>query len=345
MTYKWFNILLNHLYKLGENMKVYVRAPYSEECLSELKNMFDEVIYDPWTNTGERFYEDEMLKKLLEIKPDILITELDRITHKVLSGYDGLKLIGDCRSNPANIDIRACTEFNVPVICTPARNAIAVAEYIVGMILMHFRHLPESMEWVKKDKWIKGTTPYYTWMGNEICSKKVGLIGMGAVAKHLAKILSAFGAEISYYDPYIEKIPAYDCKPIEEIFRDSDIVSIHLPVNDETTNMIDKKYFDLMKENSILINSARSQVVNNNDLIGLIKNGSIDAIILDVLPEEPPAKDDIEFIKYDNVYLTPHIAGATYQVTDHQSEILNSRIKEWLNVANLDKIIYNKEIL
>lgn len=82
-------------------MKVYVRAPYSDECLKELETLFDQVVYEPWTVTGERFYEDEMLENLLRVQPDALITELDRVTEKVLSGYDKLKFIGDCRGTPA----------------------------------------------------------------------------------------------------------------------------------------------------------------------------------------------------------------------------------------------------
>lgn len=78
-------------------MKAYVRAPYSEDCLQELRQMFDEVVYEPWTATGERYYEDEMLENLRRVQPDVLITELDRVTEKVLSGYDGLRVIGDCR--------------------------------------------------------------------------------------------------------------------------------------------------------------------------------------------------------------------------------------------------------
>lgn len=80
-------------------MKVYVRAPYEEACLAELKEIFDEVVYEPWTATGQRYYEDEMLEHLLQVQPDALITELDRVTEKVLAGYDRLKFIGDCRGN------------------------------------------------------------------------------------------------------------------------------------------------------------------------------------------------------------------------------------------------------
>lgn len=81
-------------------MKVYVRAPYEEACLAELKELFDEVVYEPWTTTGQRYYEDEMLEHLLAVQPDALITELDRVTEKVLAGYDRLKFIGDCPGHP-----------------------------------------------------------------------------------------------------------------------------------------------------------------------------------------------------------------------------------------------------
>lgn len=81
-------------------MKVYVRAPYEEACLAELNELFDEVVYEPWTTTGQRYYEDEMLQHLLAVQPDALITELDRVTEKVLAGYDRLKFIGDFRGTP-----------------------------------------------------------------------------------------------------------------------------------------------------------------------------------------------------------------------------------------------------
>lgn len=100
-------------------MKVYVRAPYEEACLAELKELFDEVVYEPWTTTGQRYYEDEMLEHLLAVQPDALITELDRVTEKVLAGYDRLKFIGDCRGTPANLQVDACTKAGVPILCTP----------------------------------------------------------------------------------------------------------------------------------------------------------------------------------------------------------------------------------
>ena len=131
-------------------MKVYVRAPYEEACLAELKELFDEVVYEPWTTTGQRYYEDEMLEHLLAVQPDALITELDRVTEKVLAGYDRLKFIGDCRGTPANLQVDACTKAGVPILCTPGRNTQAVAEMVVGLILTMYRKTIPAIQWVQR---------------------------------------------------------------------------------------------------------------------------------------------------------------------------------------------------
>ena len=127
-------------------MKVYVRAPYPTKSLKELEQWFDEVVYEPWTTTGERFYEDEMLENLKRVRPDVLITELDRVTEKVLAGYDRLQFIGDCRGTPANIDVNACNKAKLPILCTQGRNTQAVAEMVVAMILSYSRKLIPSVE-------------------------------------------------------------------------------------------------------------------------------------------------------------------------------------------------------
>ncbi len=322
--------------------KLFVRAPLSQKILSKLEENFNEVIYDPWNKTGERFYEDKMLEKLQEVQPDILITELDRITEKVLSGYDKLKVIGDCRATPANIDIEACNRHNIPVLCTPARNAQAVAEMVAGLIVAYYRNLIPSVKWVKDGKWTTGTTPYYTWMGNEIYGKEVGFVGFGAVGRGAAKILSAFGCKISYYDPYVD-IKEYTKTGVDDIFKNSDIVSIHLPVTDDTRNMINKHHFDLMKKSAVFVNTARSAVVDEKSLIDALEHKNIRGAILDVLPTEPPNEEVLKIAKYDNVLLTPHICGATYEVIDHQSEIIFQRLMEFLEGDAPNSVVYNKD--
>lgn len=332
--------------KEGYIMKILLRAPMTERRRKELETYFDEVVYSPWNQTGERYYEDEMLAVLKEVQPDVLITELDRVTEKVLSGYSKLQVIGDCRATPANLEVEACTRHKVPILCTPARNAQAVAEMLVGLLITYMRNVLPSVQWIEEGNWIAGTTPYYTFMGNELQGKKVGFVGFGAVGKAAANLLEAFGCEISFYDPYVEFVKEqYKKCDVETIFKESDIVSIHLPVLDSTRNMIHGNLFSLMKENAIFVNTARSAVVDMEALEETLKNKKIRGAILDVLDTEPPTKEDLEISKLPNVLLTPHICGATYEVTDHQSDIITERLIQWLKKENLEKIVYNKDVL
>jgi D-3-phosphoglycerate dehydrogenase / 2-oxoglutarate reductase len=327
-------------------MKLLIRAPMIENDINSLKKYFDTIIYLPWTKTGKRYYEDEMLSCLKEYKPDAVITELDKITEKVLSGYHDLKVIGDCRANPANIDIETCTKAGIPVLCTPARNSQAVAEMVIGLVLSFYRNIIPSVQWIKDKKWVKGTTPYYLWMGYELHGKKVGFVGFGAVGKAAANLFEAFGCEISFYDPYVEFVKdAYKKSSLEQIFADNDIISLHLPDIESTHKIINQKYFSLMKESALFVNSARSAVVDMEALYDVLNKKKIAGAIIDVLETEPPEDKDLKILSCPNVLLTPHICGASYEVTNHQSEIITNRFIDWFGAKNLDKIVYNNLVL
>ncbi len=327
-------------------MKVYVRAPFSEKCLNELGKMFDEVVYEPWTTTGERYYEDEMLEHLIEQQPDALITELDRVTEKVLRGYDRLRFIGDCRGEPANIQVDACTAAGIPILCTPGRNTQAVAEMVVGLILAFYRHLLPAVRWTKDGEWVTGTTPYYLWMGNELQGKRVGFVGFGRISHAVAKILDVFECDVSFYDPFVSGDQGrYRKRTLEEIFAESDIVSLHLPVMDSTRGMITEPLLRSMRKDALFVNAARSALVDYGALRRVLEEEKIRGAILDVLNTEPPTPEDLSITKCPNVLLTPHICGATYEVTDHQSDLLTNSIRRWLKKEDLEKIVYNRDVL
>ena len=287
--------------------KLLVRAPINEECRSKLNDLFEEVVYVPWTDSGERYYEREMVDCLLREKPDALITELDVIYEKVLKEYSDLKFIGDCRASPENIDVEACKKYNIPVLCTPARYANAVAEMWLGSVIAFERNLVDSVNWVKGKKWKEGTTPYYLWMGNEIYKKKIGFVGFGAVARNIARILQGFDVEIVYCDPFVKDVEKYQKVGLEEIFSNSDYVTVHLPVNKNTKGMVDEHLLSLMKSNSIFINSSRSAVVDNDVLYKFVSSKKIRGAILDVLDTEPPTETDARVADIPNILLTPRI--------------------------------------
>ncbi len=308
-------------------MKLLVRAPMIESDLNRLKKYFDTIVYNPWTDTGERYYENEMIEVLLEEKPDGLITELDEITEKVLKSYDGLKFVGDCRATPENIDTKACERHGVPLLCTPGRNAQAVAELWMASLIGFFRKLPQATTWMEEGNWITGTTPYYLFRGNELYGKHIGFVGMGAVPRTILRLLDGFNCRISYYDPFIkEEIEGAEAHELDYIFANCDIVSIHLPSNKNTDKMIGASLLKLMKKESIFINSSRASVVNEKDLYNILKNGEIKGAIIDVFNSEPLVEGKSEYEGLTNVLLTPHIFGASYEVVDHQSRIITDQI-------------------
>ncbi|MGQ2375374.1 2-hydroxyacid dehydrogenase [Companilactobacillus zhachilii] len=329
-------------------MKIYIRAEIVDKEMAKLKKRFDEVIYDPWTKNGERFYPDEMAKKMAEINPDVLITELDQINDKVMDAATNLKLIVDCRSTPENIDVDTVTKHNVPLIHTPARNAEAVAEMLVGLIITNQRQIIQANKWVRDGEWKPGTTPYYLWKGHELYSQKIGFVGFGAVARHAAKLLEPFGTEQIFYDPFVkdEEIGKAKKVDLDTIFKDSDIVSVHLPVTKTTEGMIDKKYFEMMKNDALFVNTSRAAVVNNEDLYDALKTKEIAAGIVDVLDVEPPKdENDYKIAMLDNVISTPHICGSTYEVVLHQSEIAVNAIEAFYNKDYDNAKLMNKEVV
>ena len=137
----------------------------------------------------------------------------------------------------------------------------------------------------------------------------------------------------------------YFKRELEEIFRESDIVSIHLPVLESTKGMIDGRLIGMMKPTAVFANSARSAVVVTEALVDALEHNRIRGAVLDVLDHEPPTEEDLKIAKLPNVLLTPHIAGASREVFRHQSHIITERFIQWMKKENMDKIIYNTEAL
>ena len=183
-------------------------------------------------------------------------------------------------------------------------------------------------------------------MGHELQGRKVGFVGFGAVGRAAAKIFDGFDCDISFYDPYIpESIGHYRKAGLEEIFAGCDVVSLHLPVTDDTRGMITESLLRSMKPTAVFVNSARSAVVDTPALIRLLNDRAIAGAVIDVLDTEPPTKEDLAIAYCPNTILTPHIGGSSFEVTNHQADILNERIKKWLRGEDLERIVYNRGVL
>lgn len=316
-------------------MLVYVRAPFDPEKLSELEALCGQVLYEPWSADGRRYYEEELLEHLHRVQPDALITELDEVTARVLCEYPRLKFIGDCRATPENIDTEACREAGVPLLLTPGRNAQAVAEMLICLVIAALRHVVPSIRWVESGQWLQGTTPYHLWMGEELSGKSIGFVGFGAVPQRTVPLLRAFGCTVSYFDPFVESALGERCS-LENLFSRSDIVSLHLPVNEQTRGIVDEHLLRMMKPTSLLVNTSRAAVLRTDHLIKVLRKDLIRGAVLDVLDTEPPTPDDLAIAELPQVLLTPHICGASQQVVLHQSEIMLAAVRFWLKEGRDD---------
>ena len=312
-------------------MRILITAPYNEKGREALTSNLGEVIYKLWKDNDRAYSEEELIALLNETKADALITEHDHVTKKVIETHPNLQFIGVCRGTPSNVSIETAKQKGIPVFHTPARNAQAVAEMFVANVISLMRNTIPSWQWLTGRNWGEGAhTSYLQFKGNELAGRTIGMVGFGAVGQRIAQIVKCFPCNIKFYDPFMEtENKDYTKTTLEDIFETSDIVSIHLPVNEQTVGMIDKTLISRMKPDAIFVNTARASVVKREDLLHALKNNLIRGAVLDVFDYEPPDATDYHLIDLPNVLATPHTAGATHEVEDHHVTIMNDKIMRW----------------
>ncbi|MBN2982448.1 MULTISPECIES: NAD(P)-dependent oxidoreductase [Cohnella] len=304
-------------------MKILVTAPFSEPDLKQLET-FGDVVYRPWKANGREHTPEQLVDLLKASQANALIVEHDPVNARVLDEVK-LEFIGVCRGTPSNVDVAAAAERGISVYTTPARNAQAVAEYVIGELIAMLRKFRQSKSWLLERNWTTSSQEsYLQFRGSELCGKTVGLVGFGGVGQKIAGILKHFSCRIQYYDPFLQASPDpdYSAVELEKLFETSDIVSIHLPVTSDTIGMIDRRLFGLMKPDALFVNSARAAVVDRDALYEALKERKIGGAVVDVFYSEPPDERDYELIELPNVSATPHIAGNTLEVDKYHAQIL-----------------------
>jgi len=333
-------------------MKALITAPFHEKGLKILEKYMG-VKYENWRETNILYREPkDYIKKIREEGADVLITEGDEIDREVIEACD-IKIIGVCRGDPVNVDVEAATEKGIPVFYTPHRNADAVADLTIALILAQLRHLTKIDRVLKSGEFYIDSAEKFTKMleqfkGNEIGNKIVGIIGFGAIGYRVAKRLKyGFNAKILVYDPYADErlIKEVDGERVDlhTLLKKSDIVTIHAKLTEETIEMIGKKEIEMMKPSAILINTARAAIVDEDALYEALKERKIAGAGLDVFGVEPVDSDN-RFLELDNVTVTPHIGGATYETEERHSMMIAEDIERYIRNEK-PKFIKNPEVL
>lgn len=334
-------------------MKAFVTADLSPESLAELKKLLqDEVIYESWRETKNLYFDaKDLVKKIKEIGAEILICEGDNVKKAVIENVD-LKIICSTRDDPNNIDIKAANAKTIPVLFTPKRNTPAVAELTVALILSLARNLHSVERILHSDKFVvdefSDYVKYYNmFKGFELSGKTIGIIGLGSIGYSVSKMLYPFKVKFLIYDPYL--IPARlqaingESVDLNTLMANSDIITIHCPPIDETDGLVGEDELNLMKSSAYLINLARASVIDEVTLLEMLKEKKIAGAALDVFSVEPVDQDN-EFLGLDNVIVTPHLGGDTYDTNHRHGMMAVEGIKAILN-KQIPKYIKNPEVL
>lgn len=235
---------------------------------------------------------------------DGVIVGGDAIDEQLLKQCQRLGIVAKYGVGMDNIDIDACRRHSVHVAWTPGVNKLAVAEQTLGFMLVLSRNLLQSSLLLRSGEWRRDG-------GFELSGKTVGIIGVGNIGKEVIRLLRPFGCRILVND-ILDQVEYYRTHELisvskKDLFKESDVVSIHAPLNKDTRHMINREALSLMKESAILINTARGSIVNESDLKAALIQGSIGGAGIDVFEKEP-AKD-LELLQLPNVFCTPHVGG------------------------------------
>lgn len=267
---------------------------------------------------------------------EYLLVHLAPVSQKLLAHAKKLKMIGTCRGGLEHIDLAEVKKSKELSVINVIRNAEPVADFTIGLMYATVRNIAASAIQVKNGDWPQNfpNDAYKTSFSN----LKVGLVGLGHIGKIVAKRLTALGLEVSAYDAFAQQAALEQegyqikLKSLQEIFSDSDVVSLHLRVVPETINLIDQSLLQLMKPSAYLINTARPDIIKQEDLIECLTKKKIAGAGIDVLWEEPIAPDE-PLLRLDNVVITSHIAGDTIDAIERSPQLLQKEMNKVLQKA------------
>jgi len=316
-----------------------VTAPFRGEGLAILESLAD-VVLDPWIEQQPvRLYNAEQLAARVAAEgADLLVVESDFVSGPVFE--QGLLAIGSCRGDPNNVDIEGATAAGIPVLRAPGRNADAVAELTVGLLLAVTRGVVQADRLVRDgEPYRGGLLPYQRFRAWEIAGRTAGIVGLGAVGRAVKWRFEGLGMRVIAHDPYADDA-TYS---LDDLLAEADVVSMHAMVTPETTGMIGAEQFARMREGSVYLNCARAQLHDTDALVVALRDGPLGAAGLDhFVGERLPA--DHPLCAMDNVVLTPHIGGATYNTEANHSLSVASGIAAVLEGVRPDNLV-NPEVL
>jgi D-3-phosphoglycerate dehydrogenase len=255
--------------------------------------------------------EDDLVAALQGV--DVLFTTSRlKLTRSVFAATD-LRVVGKVGTGIDSVDLAAAADHGVAVTYTPGINALSVAEHALGLSLAALRHTVTCGRMLREGGW-RDVTPE----GTQLSGRTVGIVGFGNIGRRFAKLLRGFDVEVLAYDPYVQpedtELVGATLVGYEELLGRADLVSVHAELTDETRGMVDADAFGAMRPRTVLVNTARGPIVDEDALVDALDSGHLGAAALDVFASEPLSPDS-PLHGFDNVTVTPHVAARTTEAS------------------------------
>lgn len=269
---------------------------------------------------------------------DIILCNKTRLDSESLRYADKLRYIGLFATGYNNIDIPYCREHGITVCNAGSYSTNAVAQHTFALILEHFSRTALYNEFVQQGKWKTSPTfSPFVYSQSELAGKTLGIVGLGAIGKAVARIALAFEMKVLSFSRSPKNVDGVRQTGFEELLRQSDIVTAHCPLNKESEKMFDSKSFGMMKDGALFINTARGGIMDEQALYEALKSGKLSGAGIDTLSVEPMQQDCI-LMKAPNCIITPHVAWAPIQTRKRLMEIVCTNIRSYLEGAPVNVV-------
>lgn len=283
------------------------------------------LVQRPWTDTRELADPMALGQELAREAFDAVFVEADFILPETMSAAPRLRYVGVCRGDYGHVDVAAATTAGVVVAHTPARNAAAVAELTVGLMLALLRRIPAAVHYVAAGAWQDPVAAYSEFRGQELGSQTVGIVGLGAIGRQTAALLRPFGATLVASDPALppDHIRAAGCEPLtlDALLERATIVAVHCPSNSATRGLIGDAAIGHMPRGARLVVTTGEGVVDEHDVAAALRAGQLAGAAFDVF-DTHPIRPDHPLLGAPNVLLLPHMGGATDETVRRYSRTI-----------------------
>jgi len=313
-------------------VKILVTDGLESEALAKLKERHE-------VDTIEA--SPQQLLDLIGKYEAMIVRGRTKVTADVIAKGTKLRVIARAGVGVDNIDVAAATKRRVPVVNAPAASAISVAELTIAHMLSLARNIPQADRSMKAGRWDKKA-----FEGTELYGKTLGLVGSGRIGAEVASRAKAFGMRVVAYDPYLQPEAAEErgitLTTLEAVLLDSNFVSVHAALTEETRHMIGAKQLALMKKSAFLVNCARGEIVDESALAAAIKSREIAGAALDVFENEPPLESAL--LSLEPVSLTPHLGASTKEAQFRVGETVADDVLRVL-AGRRPEFVVNREVL